>query len=57
METSFNFSKKKKRKTGISRRSRAVKVKKCTKKYVMLLQMGDPLISTFAVFVVLVFIS
>ena len=56
METSFKFSKKK-RKTGFSRRSRAVKVKKCTKKYVVLLQMGDSLLSTFAVFVVLVFIS
>ena len=40
MVTSFKFSKKKLRKTGISRRSRAVKVKKCTKKYVMLLQNG-----------------
>ena len=40
MVTSFKFSKKKLRKTGISRRSRAVEVKKCTKKYVMLLQNG-----------------
>ena len=40
METSFNFSKKKKRKTGISRSSRAVRAKKCTKKYAMLLQHG-----------------
>ena len=40
MVTSFKFSKKKLRKTGISRRSRAVKVKKCTKKYVTLLQNG-----------------
>ena len=42
METSFKFSKKKKiiKENGDFSRSRAVKVKKCTKKYVMLLQNG-----------------